>query len=239
MTMDGTEDHEVDTQSQPPDQQIFIDKFNELLSVTTDPRITLTNIYKEMPITHPASICEVKARQIELQTCELQLAAISQCNEVYVLSPLVEKPVLGQLDSIDIRRGSVRLSNFCYRELFVNKRGAVRVRFKRPINVVAYSGPNAVSGVIHDISLEGCCLNTLVKQGFTDGEMRVELKVIAPSSGEELAMQIPAVLVRVTGESPPYKCIICFSHTQRSEELLSIYINQRQHEILKELRETL
>lgn len=237
--MNSTADQATDTVPATDEQLVFIAAFQELLTGGGDPCITLTNIYKEMPITHPAVLCEVKGRHVEFETCELQLAAILQCNEVYIQSPQMEKPLLGRLDGVDIRRGTVRLSDFRQQELYVNRRSAVRVRFKRPISVVAYTGANKISGVIHDVSLEGCCLNTLVRHGFSgDEETRVEIKLIAPSSGEELAMQIPATLVRVSEEGPPFKCILCFNHTQQSEHLLSVYVNQRQHEILKELRES-
>lgn len=237
--MDSTADR-VDDQQEPVEQQAFMDTFHELLSFRGGPRVTLTNIYKEMPISHPASLCEVKGHYVELETCELQLAAMLQCNEVYIESPKVAQPVHGRLEGVDIRRCMARVSNFCFRELYVNRRSAVRVRFKRPISITARAGANRISGVLHDISLEGCCLNTLIRQGFEGcDDIKIELKLVAPSTGEELAMQIPAYLVRISGDSPPFKCILCFNHTQQSEHLLSAYVNQRQHEILRELRDSL
>ncbi|HJV33542.1 PilZ domain-containing protein [Geomonas sp.] len=236
--MDGTAE-QVNDQREPDEQQVFIDAFQELLSTEGGPQLTLTNIFKEMPISHPASLCEVKGRHVELQTCELQLAAMLQCNDVYIESHRLGRPVLGQLEEVDIRRLTARVSGFCYRDLYVNRRSAVRVRFKRPISITARTGANRISGVIHDISLEGCCLNTLVRQGFQESDLQLELKLMAPTTSEELAMQIPATLVRISEDGPPFKCILCFNHTQQSEHLLSVYVNQRQHEILRELRDSL
>ena len=240
MTMDGAVDQKTGIESKAAEQQTFIDMFQEMLSLNGDPDITLTNIYKEMPITPPASICEIKGHHIDLQTSELQLAAISQCKEVYILSPLARAPVLGRLDSIDFRRGIATISDFSYQELFAKTRGTVRVRFKRPISIIAHAGDNKISGVIHDISLGGCCMNTLVRQGLEGSEdILVELKLMEQSSGQGLCMQIPSSLVRISGDEPPFKCALRFNHNQASEQLLSVYINQRQLQILKELRDSL
>jgi hypothetical protein len=232
-------DHEMETPGS--DEQLrFIGQFQELLSKHAGPCLTLTNIYKELPITHPASIFEIRGRHLELSTSELQLAAICQCNEVYIRSPHFEMPVLGQMESIDIRRGLVRLGNFCYAELNAEKRETVRVRFKRPTNIIIHSGINRISGVIQDISLGGCCVNTLVCKGLGDSEdIQVELKVIDQTSGLPNCTRVPSKIVQICGEAAPFRCVFSFRHTKLSEQFLSVLINQRQIEILKELRDTL
>jgi hypothetical protein len=237
--MDSAADQEIPIESIFDQQQAFIDKFRELSS-TPHPCITLTNIYKEIPITCPATLCEIKGHHLELQTSELQIAAIAQCQEAYIQSPLVGLPILGKLDDIDIRRSTVQLSNFSYRQLHVNSRSTVRVRFKKPISIIAYAGSNKISGVIHDISLGGCCINTLIRHGLENAaDLQIALKLMDHATGLGLSMQIPCSLVRITGNSPPFMCILRFNHTTQSEQLLSIYINQRQLEILKELRESI
>lgn len=228
------------TTPETDEQQAFLERFQELLTLESDPRITLTNIYKEMPVTHPASITEIKGHRLELCTCELQLAAISQCKEVYIRSPHLEAPILGRLDSIDVRRGVVQLHEFSVAELQETNRKTVRVRFRKPMQIVLHSGSDKISGVIHDISLGGCCINTLVRKELTGPEeVQVELKLLDPATGQQNCSSIPADLVRVYGDTPPFRCALCFRHTQQTEQFLSVFIYQRQLEILKELRETL
>lgn len=228
------------TTSESDDQQTFLEQFQELLALQGDPRITLTNIYKEMPVTHAASICEVKGRHLELSTCELQLAAISQCKEVYIRSPHLETPILGRLDNMDIRRGVVQLHDFSYAELKETNRKTVRVRFKRPMQIVLHSGSDKISGVIHDISLGGCCINTLVRREPRESDdIQVELKLIDPSTGQVNCTSIAAEIVQFHGDQAPYRCALSFHHTQQTEQFLSVFIYQRQLEILKELRDTL
>jgi hypothetical protein len=221
-------------------QQSFLDRFQELLSLEREPSVTLTNIYKEVPITHAGTLCEVKSRFLELCTCELQLAAINQCKEVYILSPRLGTPVLGQLESIDIRRGLVQLSNFRSAELPEVNRRTVRVRFKKPLQIMMYSGSDRISGVIHDISLGGCCINTLVRKEMSDSDdIHVELKLIDQGTGELTSASIPSTVVRVSGDTPPFRCALSFQHTQQTEQFLSVFIYQRQLEILKELRDAI
>jgi PilZ domain-containing protein len=225
--------------SERDEQQSFLQRFHELLALQ-GPAVTLTNIYKEMPVSHAASICEIKGHRLELATCELQLAAISQCKEVYILSPHLEAPILGRLDSMDIRRGVVQLHEFSFAELKETNRKTVRVRFKRPMQIMLHCGADKISGVIHDISLGGCCINTLVRKELKESDgIQVELKLIEPGSGQLSCTSIDADLVQVYGDAPPFRCALSFRHSQQSEQFLSVFIYQRQLEILKELRETL
>jgi c-di-GMP-binding flagellar brake protein YcgR len=222
------------------EQQAFLDTFQGLLTSGVDPGITLTNIYKEIPITHSAYLSSVNGSHIELSTSELQLAAMGRCKEVYIRSPHFATPVLGRLDSIDIRRQSVRLSHFSRVKADEDNRKSLRVRFKRPISIVMHSANRKISGVIHDISLGGCCVSTLVgKELGGSGNVEVELKLIDQATDQLRCMRIASLLFRVHGETPPFKCALSFQHTPQSEQFLSVFINQRQREILKELREAL
>jgi len=149
-------------------------------------------------------------------------------------------PILGQMDSIDIQRGLVRLSNFCFSELLAENRETVRVRFKRPTNIIIHCALERISGVIHDISLGGCRINTLTRKGLEDAqEIAVELKVIDKTTGLTNCTRIPSRIVKISGESAPFNCVFCFNHTSQSERFLSVLINQRQLEIVKELRDSL
>ena len=225
---------------EPDDQQRFIGRFQELFSHGADSGLTLTNIYQELPITHPARICEIRGNHLELSTSELQLAAISLCKEVYIRSPHFEAPVLGRLEGVDVRRGLVQLSNFTFTEMHEELRQTVRVRFKRPTNIIIHTGTNRISGVIHDISLSGCRITTLTCKGLGESDdIQVELKVIDQSTGLPNCRRIPCGIVRIKGDSAPLNCIFSFRHNQQTEQFLSLLINQRQFEILKELRETL
>jgi len=141
---------------------------------------------------------------------------------------------------IDIRRGMVRLADFNYAILWAEKREAVRIRFKKPTNIIIHCGTTRISGVIHDISVGGCRIMTLTRQGLGDcGTIQVELKLIDRGTGLPNCRRIPISIVQICGETAPFKCLFRFHHDKHSEQFLSPLVNQRQFGILKELRETL
>ena len=221
-------------------QPLIMGRFQELFDLDAEQSLTLTNIYHELPISHPAKICEVRGNYLELTTSTLQLAAICHCNEVYIRSPHFEAPVLGRMDSIDVRRGVVRLCNFAFAELQADKRETVRVRFNKPITVIVHAGADRISGVIQDVSLGGCCIQTRTSRGLEENkDIQVELKVIDHGTGLPNCTRIPCGIIQLSGDAAPFKCIFSFRHDKQSEQFLSRLINQRQLEILKELRETL
>lgn len=218
------------------DQRRIMERFQELQALP-DPPIILTNVYKEIPITHTATLCEVKETHVELKTSELQLASISHCNEAYLQSPLLDWTLLGRLCSIDIRRCSVRLSDFREAELDALKRRTVRVRLRKPIGVRLQLQGETIAGMIHDISLGGCCINTVVKKGLPDAR-RVEMEFALTPHCQE-TVRIPCTVVGVEGSAPPYRCTFSFNHNGRTEQFLSVFVYQRQLEIVRELKETL
>jgi hypothetical protein len=221
-------------------QPLIMGRFQELFDLDAEHSLTLINIYHELPISHPAKICDIRGNFLELTTSALQLAAICLCNEVYIRSPHFAAPVLGRMDSIDVRRGVVRLCNFAFAELEADKRETVRVRFNKPIAIIVHSGTDRIAGVIRDISLGGCCIETLTCRGLEENQViQVELKVIDHSTGLPNCTRIPCGIIQLSGDAAPFKCIFSFRHNQQTEQFLSRLIYQRQLEILKELRETL
>ncbi|GFO68656.1 hypothetical protein GMLC_22350 [Geomonas limicola] len=232
-----------DQQSQEPaydEQQRIVGVLQQLQAEQPEASLTLINIYKELPITHPASICEIRGHHVELSTSNLQLAAIAQCNEVFIRAPYLEKAVHGRLESIDIRRNLVRLWDFSSVELEAENRQTVRVRLHKPIGVILHCGTDRISGAVQDISLGGCCINTLVRVSIEQArELRVELKIIDKATGLPNCTRIPCTLVHCSGDAAPFRCAFRFQHDQQTEQLLAGLVNQRQLEILKELRDTL
>jgi len=217
------------------DQKRFLARLQELQALPDPPAITLTNVYKEVPITHQATICDVKGNHVELKTSELQLASIAQCNEAYLQSPLLSWTLLGRLYSIDFRRTSVKLADFREAELEVWKRKTVRVRLKRPVSVKVSARGETVTGVIHDVSLGGGCIMTLGREELRESKQAEMEFALTPHCSETI--RIPCTVVAVDGEAPPFRCTFSFEHTRRSEQFLSVFIYQRQLEIVRELRE--
>src|SRR4051812_28237619 len=151
--------------SRVDDETSILNMMNHVFQTNPEQLLSLTAIYKELPITNSARIMEVRGHRVELETKDIQVAAICHCMEVLIQAPFFPGCIVGQLDSCDVRRSTVTLNKFAYVELHHSKRNSVRVMLQRPLNVVMESGTNKISGMIRDLSLSGCCMNVLVNQG--------------------------------------------------------------------------
>ena len=68
-----------------------------------------------------------------------------------------------------------------------------------------------------------------------DINMFIHLPEINGDSWLEVGME--ATIIKVVGTSAPFTCIVEFHAEKHSQQLIAYYINQRQVEIIKELRE--
>jgi hypothetical protein len=208
----------------------IIDEFRRLLEQEVP--LTLTNVYKEVPIVHKAQICDVRGEHLILETDELQISAMHWSGSTVIQSPALEAPVEADLESSDIRRGQVTLSRFRNTELPSQQRTTVRVRLKKPIRLLLLTDAGQVAGVIHDISLGGCLIRT-GRSVPKPGDLLVELEL------EGQRLQIPGCVLRIEGEEPCFQCAVVFRHTPETEQFTSSFIHRREHEIIKELHTAL
>lgn len=226
---------EVILSSKGDDEIAILSVFGEVLKNDPEGTLTLLNIYKELPISNSATIFDIKSKNIEFRTVPLQLAAMSYCNEAVIMAPFLNCSVLGRVVYLDTTHQLVSLGDFAYAEVHVDKRTAVRVRMKVPINVNLHADGTRISGVMRDVSLGGCCVTTtvgsLVESCTT---LTLHLKMI--HNNAVLETHIPTRVVRVEG-GPPFNCAMAFDHTAETEKVLSAFIYQRQLEIIRELKD--
>jgi hypothetical protein len=195
--------------------------------------ITLTNVYKEVPIVQPGFVREVGDDRLVLETSELQIGAMHWGGGTVIQAALLSAPVGAQLDAIDIQRRLVTVSHFCHTEVPCAHRETVRVRLRKPLRLMLFDRSNAgTPGVIQDISVGGC----LVRTGH-NRPMEGDIMVVLEIEGE--SRQIAGLLLRVQGEAPAYNCTVSFQHTPESEQFISTFIHKRELEIMKELRNIL
>jgi hypothetical protein len=205
----------------------IMEQFQRLLQ--EDAPLTLTNVYKEVPIVHNARICDVRGEHLVLETDELQIPAMHWSGSTVINSPSLPNPIEAQVDSSDIRLRQVTLSRFRNTDLPSRQRTTVRVRLKKPVRLALITEAAQIAGVIHDISLGGCLIRT-GRSRLEPGDLLVELDL----DGQRL--QIPATVLRVEGEEPCFQCAVVFKHSQETEQLTSSFIHRREHEIIKELQ---
>lgn len=193
------------------------------------------NIYKELPVTNSGEIFKLNSSEILFKACSLQLAAIKNSMETILRAPFMNENVLAKVAYVDAKHGLVALNDFSYAEVHFTKRSLVRVRPKVPINVKLIVDNDKIAGVIRDISINGCRIATPAGCLFENAShIALLLKFIC--EGQFIELSVKAKLLRIAN-GPMYECVLIFEHTEATEKGLSLFIYQRQVEILRELKE--
>lgn len=226
---------EVILSSKSDDQAAILTIFRDVFAREPNTLFSLLNIYKELPICNNATIFDIKGKNIEFQATPLQIAAIANGTETIIQAPFLNMSVMGQLVYLDLPHQLVSLGKFSYAEVLIDKRNTVRVKLRIPLNVMLHADGKTIPGVVRDISLGGCSLTTLLGADLEAAEdLSLHIKIM--NEGKVVEIDVPAKVVRV-GPGPPHDCAMMFQHTSESERILSVFIYQRQLEIIRELRE--
>lgn len=226
---------EVILSSKSDDEDAILTIFRDVLAGESDTLFSMLNIYKELPICNNATIFDVKGRHVEFKVTPLQIAAIDNSTETVIQAPFFNMSVLGKLIYLDLPHQLVCLGNFSYAEVLLEQRNTVRVKLRIPLNIMLNADGKRISGVVRDISLGGCGVTTLLGADLEAAQdLSLHIKILI--EGKVVEIDVPCRLVRL-GSGPPHDCALIFKHTTESERILSVFIYQRQMEIIRELRE--
>lgn len=221
--------------SKTHDEEAILSFFSEMKSTKPNLSFSFLNIYKELPISNDATLFDIKGKHVEFKTSPLQFAAIHYSMETIIQAPFLTTNILGRLAYLDGSHNLVSLSDFSYADVHFNKRAAVRVRLKIPLNVNLTVDGGRISGMIRDVSLQGCCVTTPAGS-LLERANNISLHLKLMHDNKLLEAHVPVRLMRLHG-APLYNCAMTFDHTAETEKVLSIFIYQRQLEIIRELKE--
>lgn len=217
------------------DEASIVELFKVIAATDREATVSLLNIYKELPISNSATIFDIKGKNLEFKTTPLQLAAAHHNGETLIQAPFLNTSIIGKVIYIDQSHDLIALGHLSYAEVFYDKRNAVRVRLRVPLNVTLDADGTKVPGMMRDVSLGGCGVTTLAGPTL-DRASNVTLHIKLFENDTMIEADIPARIVRL-GEGPPYDCGITFLHTADTERILSMFIYRRQLEIIRELKE--
>ncbi|MGB4600285.1 MAG: PilZ domain-containing protein [Trichlorobacter sp.] len=201
------------------------------------------NYYKEIPVSFDARLVSVENEMAEFEVHEYQAKVISFEKKVLIRahekSPVPED-LVGEVFYVNTTRKKVILSRFHYAKIRSDLRRFVRVLLDgRRSDVDIYCDSDIIPASIKDISLGGVALQINGEiSGFDVGkELNLVLKLKAPDDLSLSEIGATATIVKMVGDSPPYTCILEFHSERHSQQSLAYYINQRQVEIIRELKE--
>jgi len=114
----------------------------------------------------------------------------------------------------------------------------VRVILDRPIEAEVILDGETLKTSLKDISLGGALMTLVSVEGIEKG-MDVNLNIKLPDLNNRFVnnVSVAAAVISVIGDTSPYSCIVEFYPEKQSQQHISYYVNQRQVEIIKELKD--
>lgn len=199
------------------------------------------NYYKEIPVSYDAKLVNVDNEMAEFEVHEYQAKVIAMEHKALIRSHeklSFRDDMMGEAFYVNIARKRVILCNFAYAKIRSDMRRYVRVVLDRPLDAELIVEDDILKGSIRDISLGGVSISVMSKEQLSQGlDINMFLKLPDISSGSIQDVGVTAKVIKVAGDDAPYTCFMEFYPEKHSQQQISYYINQRQVEIIKELKE--
>jgi hypothetical protein len=204
-------------------------------------RFSFLNYYKEIPVSYDALLLNVENEMAEFELHEYQAKIIHIDRKTLIYSH-IESPfkedIFAEAFYINTLKKKTILCKFQYAKIRSNMRRFVRVVLDRPVGADLLFEDDIVKGNVKDISLGGAAIQLLSQERISPGvELNLFLKLPDISTGEIQEVGMSATVVKINGDVAPFECFVEFHPEKHSQQQISYYINQRQVEIIKELKE--
>lgn len=204
-------------------------------------RFSFLNYYKEIPVSYDATLTNVENEMAEFELHEYQAKVISMERKALIHahpeSPFKED-IQAEAFYINTLKKKVILCKFEYAKIRSDMRRFVRVLLDRPVEADLICENDIIKGNVRDISLGGASMTLMTRDRLLPGqELNLFLKLPDISSGMINEVGMSATIIKLLGDDTPYTCILEFHPEKHSQQQISYYINQRQVEIIKELKE--
>lgn len=205
-------------------------------------KFSFLNYYKEIPVSYDARLISVENEMAEFEVHEYQAKIISLEKNTLIRSHAkspVPDDLVGEVFYVNVARKKVILTRFHYAKINSDLRRYVRVCLDgHRADVDIFFDNDIVPASVKDISLGGLALEMSDPAGLESGkEVNLILKLEAPDEPSLREIGAACTVTRLLGEKPPYICILEFHPDRHSQQALAYYINQRQVEIIRELKE--
>jgi hypothetical protein len=199
------------------------------------------NYYKEIPVSYDATLVSVDNEMAEFEVHEYQAKVIAMEHKALIRAhekcPFRED-IIGEAFYANATRKKAILCKFGYAKIRSDMRRYVRVVLDESIDADLIVDDEILRGTVVDISLGGASLTVMSREYLSEGlEFSLFLKLPDYASRSVKEVGVTATVIKVTGNSAPFNCIVEFQPEKHSQQQISYYINQRQVEIIKELKE--
>ena len=203
-------------------------------------KFSFLNYYKEIPVSYDAILLSVENEMAEFAVHEYQANVINMEKKTLIYSHELSsfpEDMIGEAFYVSSTKKRVILCNFGYSHIRSDMRKYVRVLLDHPVEAEFLFEDDIIIGKVKDLSLGGAAITISAADVLVPG-LAVKMLLILPeingSSNREVGLD--ATVVSVIGTNAPYNCIVEFSPEKHSQQEIAYFINQRQVEIIKELK---
>lgn len=200
------------------------------------PRFQLHNYYKEVPVSANVEILSLSEDTLYCRTSELQSRAIELSRHTILKCSELPHDVYAEA-RFDSESREIALYGFSYVEVLPERRSSIRVKIGGLMFVEVEAGPNRFKAKLKDLSLGGCALEIPDKAllgSFIYFYLNFSLTL--NNRPAPIALRVMSRLLRFESQGTPCRCIFLFELDRGSEDLIGMYIAQRQGEIIRELK---
>lgn len=213
----------------------------EFLKGMVGQQFSFLNYYKEIPVSYDATLLTVENEMAEFAVHEYQAKVVNMEKKALMhshsMSPFPED-IIGEAFYVSSAKKRVILCNFGYAKILSDMRRFVRVLLDNPVEAELVFEDDIVKGNVKDISLGGAAISTMSAEHLVPGlDINLFLKLPEVNGKNKLEVGMSATIAKVMGESAPFTCILEFHAEKHSQQQIAYYINQRQVEIIKELKD--
>lgn len=211
---------------------------DKLLKISQDSLVGLQffSYYKEVPISSLGEVLYLFGDSLICRTNPAQTRAIRQSRYVILRSDRLEHDVYANA-SYNSDSNELSLSEFAFVELMPDRRNSIRVRVAGLFPVTVEAGTEQFKAKLKDLSLGGCAIeipDRLLLGSFS--YFNINFSFDLKNRSEPQKIRVMSRLLRIENEGNPPRCIFLFEHDNRSEDLVGMYVGQRQAEIIRELK---
>lgn len=203
-------------------------------------KFSFLNYYKEIPVSYEATLLSVENEMAEFSVHEYQAKVISIERKALILShpkSPYREDMIGEAFYVNSIKKRVILCRFAYANLRSGMRSFIRVLLDQALEADLIFDGDILKGNVKDISLGGAAITTMTSDLLVPGlDINLLLKLPDLNSNKVVEVGMNATILKVIGESAPFTCIIEFHADKHSQQQIAYYINQRQVEIINELK---
>jgi len=204
-------------------------------------QFSFLNFYKEIPVSYNATLLNVENEMAEFSVHEYQAKVISMEKKTLIHShprnPFSED-MIGEAFYVSSAKKRVILCNFGYAHIRSGLRRFVRVLLDGPVEAELQVDGKQLKGVIKDLSLGGAAISAKSSDTLVPGlDINIILRLPEHTGNSRLDVAMSATIIKVVDNGGLCACVIEFHADKHAQQQIAYYINHRQVEIIKELKD--